>query len=179
MFSAGAAHGADSCLPSPLTEKITQLSQKLDVYIIPDQNTPPYKLKRRIFKKPKFYPVDLFKSLLALAASTAIGFVFYHFGFSEANTITVYILGVLATAIITSQRVYSLVSSVISVLLFNFLFTDPRFTLNAYDAGYPATFVIMFVAAFLTSSLAVRIKRQARKRRKPPIGQKYCLIPTN
>lgn len=147
----------------PLTEKITQLSQNLDVYIIPDQNTPPYKLKRRIFKKPKFYPVDLFKSLLALAASTAIGFVFYHFGFSEANTITVYILGVLATAIITSQRVYSLVSSVISVLLFNFLFTDPRFTLNAYDAGYPATFVIMFVAAFLTSSLAVRIKRQARQ----------------
>ena len=147
----------------PLTEKITQLSQNLDIYIIPDQNTPPYKLKRRIPQKPKFYPADLFKSLLALAASTAIGFVFYHFGFSEANTITVYILGVLATAIITSQRAYSLVSSIVSVLLFNFLFTDPRFTLNAYDAGYPATFLIMFIAAFLTSSLAVRIKRQARQ----------------
>ncbi len=147
----------------PLTEKITQLSQNLDIYIIPDQNTPPYKRKRRIPQKPKFYPADLFKSLLALAASTAIGFVFYHFGFSEANTITVYILGVLATAIITSQRAYSLVSSIVSVLLFNFLFTDPRFTLNAYDAGYPATFLIMFIAAFLTSSLAVRIKRQARQ----------------
>ena len=82
-------------------------------------------------------------------------------GFREANIITVYILGVLITAVVTSQRIYSLISSVISVLLFNFLFTEPRYTFNAYDAGYIATFLVMFIAAFITSSLAVRIKKQA------------------
>lgn len=49
------------------------------------------------------------------------------------------------------------------MLIFNFLFTDPRYSLNAYDNGYPATFLIMFIAAFLTSSLAVRIKKQAKQ----------------
>lgn len=98
-----------------------------------------------------------------LVTSTGIGYLFARFGFSEDNIITVYIFGVLVMAVVTARRVFSLVGSVISVLLFNFLFTEPRFTLNAYDAGYPATFLIMFLSAFLTSSLAVRIKRQAKQ----------------
>ena len=47
------------------------------------------------------------------------------------------------------------------MLVFNFFFTYPRFSLLAYDASYPVTFIIMFAAAFLTSSLAIQIKRQA------------------
>ena len=75
----------------------------------------------------------------------------------------IYILGVLITAVATTGRVYSLASSLASVLVFNFFFTAPRFTFNAYDSGYPVTFFIMFVAAFLTSSLATKIKRHARQ----------------
>lgn len=104
---------------------------------------------------------DIFKSILVLGISTFISYFFSKRGFREANIITVYILGVLITAVVTSQRIYSLISSVISVLLFNFLFTEPRYTFNAYDAGYIATFLVMFIAAFITSSLAVRIKKQA------------------
>ena len=147
----------------PLTEKITQLAPDLDIYIIPDQNTLPPQQKKQVSQKVRFSVTDLMKSLLVLAGSTAIGFLFFRFGFSEANIITVYILGVLVIAVITPQRVYSLISSLISVLLFNFFFTVPRYTLHAYDAGYPATFLIMFVSAFLTSSLTVRIKRQAKQ----------------
>lgn len=147
-----------------LTEKITQLSPTLDIYIIPDQNTYPLKYrKRKTGPKAKPLATDFLKCALSLMLSTAIGFLCYLWGFSEANIITVYILGVLVTAVVTSRRAFSLVSSVISVLLFNFLFTEPRFSLQAYDSGYPATFLIMFLAAFLTSSLAVRIQRQARQ----------------
>ena len=95
-----------------------------------------------------------------LGISTFISY-FFSREVPEANIITVYILGVLITAVVTSQRIYSLISSVISVLLFNFLFTEPRYTFNAYDAGYIATFLVMFIAALITSSLAVRIKKQA------------------
>ena len=104
---------------------------------------------------------DVLKSIFVLAISSFISYFFSRRGFREANIITVYILGVLITAIWTSKRAYSLVSSVISVLLFNFLFTEPRYTFNAYDAGHLATFLVMFIAAFITSSLAVRIKQQA------------------
>ena len=104
----------------PLTEKITQLAPDLDIYIIPDQNTLPHQQKKQVSQKVRFSVTDLMKSLLVLAGSTAIGFLFFRFGFSEANIITVYILGVLVIAVITPQRVYSLISSLISVLLFNF-----------------------------------------------------------
>lgn len=146
-----------------LTEKITELAPQLDIYIIPDQNTPPYKNVKSMARKPKFILPDVLKSIGILAVSSMIGSLFFQWGYSEANIIMVYILGVLLTAVITSQQIFSLVSSICSVLLFNFLFTEPRFTFTAYDTGYPATFVIMFMAAFMTSSLAVRLKRQARQ----------------
>ena len=128
-------------------------------------------------RKKRKAAADIFKSILVLGISTFISYFFSKRGFREANIITVYILGVLITAVVTSQRIYSLISSVISVLLFNFLFTEPRYTFNAYDAGYIATFLVMFIAAFITSSLAVRIKKQAIQSRKLLIGPEFFLKP--
>ena len=70
-------------------------------------------------------------------------------------------LSVLLTALVTKNQVYGLISSIVSVLVFNFLFTVPRFSLRAYDAGYPLTFVVMFLAAFITGSLVMRLKSHA------------------
>ncbi|MBP3505548.1 MAG: DUF4118 domain-containing protein [Lachnospiraceae bacterium] len=110
----------------------------------------------------KFKIADIFISVLILVLGTGIGFLFQNWNINESNIITVYILGVLMIAIYTSERIYSLVSSLISVLLFNFFFTEPYFSLKAFDNNYPITFIIMFIAAFLTSSLTVQIKEQAR-----------------
>ena len=49
------------------------------------------------------------------------------------------------------------------MLLFNFFFTVPRFTLQFNDPGYAVTFAIMFAASFITSTLTVRAQRQARQ----------------
>lgn len=146
-----------------LTEKLTEYAPGLDIYIIPDTPTEEYHRKRHAAPRRQLFPVDFAKSGGILLLATLIGFVFHHFGFSEANIITVYILGVLVTAVLTNTRLYSIAYSLISVLVFNFFFTEPRFTLNAYDAGYPVTFLIMFLAAFITSNLAMRIKEQARQ----------------
>ncbi|MEG0396588.1 MAG: sensor histidine kinase KdpD, partial [Oscillospiraceae bacterium] len=147
---------------SSLTERLSATAPNLDIYIIPDKATPAYK-PAKAKKKLEFVLSDTIKSVLMLALATVMGFVFSSLGFSEANIITVYILSVLITAIITTKRGYSLVSSLISVLVFNFFFTVPKFSFNAYDAGYPATFLIMFASAFITSSLAVKIKQHARQ----------------
>ena len=68
--------------------------------------------------------------MLILLAATLIGFAFDTLGFTEANIIAVYIFGVLLISTVTNNRLCSLVSTVISVLLFNFFFTVPRFTLS-------------------------------------------------
>ena len=150
--------------PAPsFSERLTLLAPNLDIYIIPDRETPVYKTRRKLLNRPSFSAVDAFKAVGILAAATLIGLLFQHVGFSEANIITVYILGVLLTAVTTSSRVYSMASSLLSVLVFNFFFTDPRFTLAAYDTGYPVTFLVMFLAALITGSLPARIKAQAKQ----------------
>ena len=106
---------------------------------------------------------DLLVSVGLLIGATLLGYVFYGLGFTEANIITVYILGVLLISILTKYRVYSLASSLVSVILFNFFFTEPYFTMKAYEKGYPATFAIMFVSAFISSTLAIKLKDHAKK----------------
>lgn len=102
-------------------------------------------------------------TIVVLAAATGIGSLFRSFHFTEANILIVYVLGVLITAVITASRIWSVLSSLCSVLLFNFLYTEPRFSLAAYDSGYPITFVIAFLAAIIASNLAIQLRKQAEQ----------------
>ena len=146
-----------------LTEKLIAQAPNVDVHIIPDSSSEMAYRVRRARRKAQhvFNAADMGKSLGMLVLSSVIGYVFWRFGMSESNIIMMYILSVLVTSVITTQRIYSLISSAISVVVFNFLFTEPRYTLLAYEKDYPVTFIIMFVAAFLTGTLAKRLKRQA------------------
>lgn len=145
-----------------LVEQLTFAAPNLDIYIIPVKGTSVYRYQK-YKEKPQFVLKDFLICICVIIAVTFLGYLFQNFGFSEANIITVYILGVLMISIMTSQRIYSIVSSFLSVLVFNFFFTNPYFTFQAYDAGYPVTFVIMFLAAFITSGLAVQMKKSAKR----------------
>ena len=135
----------------------------LDVYIIPDRQ-PLYKKPIGKLRKSRvrFSWRDAVVTLLCLAISTAVGFAFDWAGFSESNIITIYILGVLVTAVSTSGHLYGAANSLLSVLAFNFFFTEPRFTLQADGPSYPVTFLIMLSSSIIASSLASRVKEQAR-----------------
>lgn len=149
-----------------LTERLIAAAPSLDIHIIPDSEGSALGYRRR--KAPGKIGIvmsvsDILKSIAMLVLASCIGMLFQHLGFDEANIITVYVLGVLITSVITTHRIYSLISSIVSVLIFNFLFTDPKFTLHAYDKGYPVTFAIMFFAALLTGTLAIRLKNHAKQ----------------
>ena len=149
-----------------LTEKLIANAPNMDVHIIPDasDSASAYRAKKAFKKSDIVFSVfDILKSTAILIAASGIGFLFRHLGFAEANIITVYVLGVLITSVVTKHRIYSLISSIVSVLVFNFLFTEPRFTLHAYGQGYPVTFLIMLLAAMLTSTLATRMKNHAKQ----------------
>lgn len=147
-----------------LVDKLTKLAGDIDVYIIPDTQ-PLYKKKLSFIhiEDHKFRWTDLMKVVLITAAATGISFCFYTLGLREANIITVYILGVLLTAIWTNGHLYGALASLLSVISFNFFFTVPRFTLAANDPDYPVTFLIMLVASVISNSLATRVKKQARQ----------------
>ena len=148
-----------------LTERLIELSPELDIHIIPDNglNSQLSAKRREIMHIPSVSVLDLLKSALILAVSTLIGFLFYHLGFTEANIITLYILGVMLVSVSTKSSVCSFIASIVSVLTFNFFFTVPRFSLHAYDSAYPVTFLVMFLASLLTGSLASKLKSHAKR----------------
>lgn len=144
-------------------DRLTVLAPMIDIYIIPDAQ-PSFHVKRpKLFKIPSFSLADWAKTIGILTICTLIGFWFDLLGFSEANIITVYILGVLLNSIVTKGRIYNAVSSVSSVLVFNFAFVEPIFSLQAFGSGYPVTFLIMLTAGLITSTLTKRVKDQARQ----------------
>lgn len=148
-----------------LTERLIELTPELDIHIIPDNgvNRLLDTKHREVMHMPSISVLDLLKSAGILILVTLIGLLFYNFGFTEANIITLYILGVMLISVYTRSSICSLVASIASVLTFNFLFTVPRFTLQAYDSEYPITFLVMFLASLLTGSLASKLKSHAKR----------------
>ena len=147
-----------------LTQLLLSYVPELDIHIIPDKavDTTYHPKKARQHSNADIQK-NMIKSVLILLAATLLSLLFHAFGFTRSNIIMVYILGVLLTSIATSHRIYSLVSSIASVFIFNYLFTEPRFSLTAYETGYPVTFVIMFLTAYVTGTFAIRYKEQAKQ----------------
>lgn len=149
-----------------LTEKLTEIAPNLDIYIIPDAASArsSYHPKKQFRSAAWNIQVsDLFRTALILLTVTLAGLFFYHAGLSEANIVTLYILGVLMTSMATTGWSCSLLASACSVIIFNYFFTTPRFTFHVYGKDYPVTFVVMFVVALLSSALTTRLKDHARQ----------------
>lgn len=156
-----------------LSERISQYAPKMDIYIIPDFREYPGAWKKQLIKSRirereardpnQTISMNLLRMAGMLGAATGIGFLFQHFHFSDANIVMVYLLSVILLSLYSSHRRYSMLASVLSVCLFNFFFTAPYYSMTAYDPGYPVTFLIMFLVAFITSSLVTRVQIHAKE----------------
>ena len=97
--------------------------------------------------------------LVVLTAATLAGYAFKVFQLADADIIMLYIIAVLVISIFTSKMYFCLISSLVGVVLFNCFFTYPEFSFSVHDAGYPVTFVTMFITAFIAGTLANKLKR--------------------
>ncbi|MEQ2578871.1 ATP-binding protein [Hominiventricola aquisgranensis] len=146
-----------------LTEKLIDIVPDIDIHIIPDTvNAENYRKGHLPLHVEKPSVKECFLTVLIFVICTFIGLVFQKFHFSEANVVTIYILGVLLTSILTDGYLCSVAGSVISVFLFCFFLTEPRMSFQTYAVGYPVTFVIMLISSVLTGTLAAKLKTHAR-----------------
>lgn len=144
-------------------DRLSTLAPNIDIYIIPDSQPSFHLGLPKHTRYAKFSLADSLKTIGILIVCTLIGLWFASLGFSDTNIITVFILGVLINSIVTSGQIYSVVSSVMSVLVFDLIFTKPYFYFHVFGAGYPVTFLVMLASAIITSTLTKRVKEQARQ----------------
>ncbi len=146
-----------------LTEKLIEVAPNLDIHIIPDSEVK--KNFQRGAESRNILPSlnSILVTFFVLVFSSALCGLFDYFGFTEANLITVYILGSLTCALLTRNYICGALCSMTGVLLFNFFFTEPKYTFHAADEGYIVTFAIMLAASLFTGGLANKIQTHAKE----------------
>lgn len=146
-----------------IVDKLMDSNYYIDVYVIPNSI---FNKKNRIYiqNNNKIFKIsfnEVLLSSLIMIIATAISLFFYYLGFSESNVIMIFILGVIIVNIKTRGYFWGFLSSIISVLLFNYFFTEPIYSLQVYDKSYLATFPIMLAVTFMIGTLTNKIQREA------------------
>jgi two-component system, OmpR family, sensor histidine kinase KdpD len=148
-----------------LEDRLISLLPTIEIHIIPGTSTKnSFHLRKKkvpISKNISFSKTDMLKTLLVLTAATLICFILRYLNIKDQNMIMIYILSVLMVSRMTTGYLYGIIASVISVMTFNFFFTEPYFTFSTIQPGYPITFLIMLIVAFITCTSTVRIKTEA------------------
>ena len=153
---------------SEVLEQLTYRAPNIDVYIIPDmKHTKEYREKGKSSEKKeesgKKVLLELGEITAIMALSTMAAYIFQWFRLSEANLIMVYMVGVLLSSYVADKKIYALYSALLSMLSFNFFFTEPYFSLKAYDKGSPVTFAMLFAVGFFMASMTRQLKAQTRE----------------
>ena len=146
-----------------LTEKLIAMAPNMDIHIIPDAYVDGAYRAQKAKRESRGLLRDWAVSLGILCLATLMGYAFSRVGFTEANIIAIYLLAVLLTSMATSTRSSYILSALGSVVVFNFFFTSPRFSLRVYEDGAPMTFLIMIVAALIVGTLTDRLKSQVKQ----------------
>ncbi|WP_173714618.1 ATP-binding protein [Clostridium beijerinckii] len=147
-----------------IVDKLMESNSYIDVYVIP--NSTFNKEKENIIKRKKVRVNISWKEILTatliMIISTMISLFIDYIGFREANVIMIFILGVIIVNMKTRGYLLGFICSIISIFLFNFLFTDPRYSLEVYDKSYLVTFPIMLIVTFTIGTLTSKIQREAQ-----------------
>lgn len=118
-------------------------------------------LEARIEKRVLNGLRDTGLTAMILVISTLLGILFGHWGFHKINVVVVYIFSVLLIARFTRGYGYGIGASIVSLLLFNWFFTEPYYTLKVDDMTYIVTFAIMMFTSIVTSTLTSKVKQAA------------------
>ncbi|MDU5333283.1 sensor histidine kinase KdpD [Enterococcus sp.] len=104
---------------------------------------------------------DLAIALGGVFLATIVTELMQYIHVGDQNLMLIYIFFILLVARMTSGYFWSALTSILSVLSFNWFFVEPLYSLTVYKQGYPITLLIMCLVAILISNLMVRLKKQA------------------
>lgn len=144
-----------------VAERLADLSCTADVVVIADRHEARPTSGPRLASRFKPTRVDLAAAFLVLLGATVLGLAFHEIGLASSTILAIYLVAVLLGALKADTLVYSVIASPLAVVLFNFFFVAPRFTLSAYGIYYPFTFAFLLVTSIVVSSLTIRTRRES------------------
>ena len=105
----------------------------------------------------------LIYTVLLLAVTTALCYVLFQLIPDGSIVIMVYLLGVFLISRLTDGYWYGVFGALMAVFLYDYLFTEPYFSLDTQKPADYVIFSIMLAVSLITSATMTRIRRSVTK----------------
>ena len=146
-----------------IVDELIRISGNIDVYVISgDPTAASEQFERATYRTKANYKRYVYALSVVAMATLIAGLIAPHFHL--VNVVMVYQL---AIVIIATRwgRAPSIVSSIVSTLVFDFLFVPPYFSFSVTDTQYILTLVAMLLTALTISTLTSTVRQQAEMAR--------------
>lgn len=104
--------------------------------------------------------VYVIRVIVVCFISTLFSIAMNELGIGKENTLMVFIVGILTVSIVTRGYAYSAVAAVISVMMFNYLFTQPIHSLAISNTQDIVLMVFFLTASLISSTITSKLQYQ-------------------
>lgn len=146
-----------------IVDKLTKLSPNLDIYIIPDNNSSKQNLNSIKYQYQNFFRFstrDSCISIITLLIITILAYFAQIAGFDITTIILLYVLSSCIIGSLTLLPIYSFIIPFINVCLINYLFFDPKYSLELISSEYVMVLIVMIVVSFIINVLNFKLKKE-------------------
>jgi two-component system sensor histidine kinase KdpD len=143
-----------------LADSVLRGASGVDVLVLAGDEDPPERIPR---PRTKISPKPYLTALGFVGLATVLGFSLADF-LNPTIQVMLYLAAVVSTAYIYGGWPSNF-ASILSVLLFNYFFVHPHYTLMVTDRSYWLTFFGLLFNGLLVSRLAASVKQQSRSAR--------------
>ncbi len=98
--------------------------------------------------------------IAVLLLSTLLAFAFEQFKLRRENILLIYVASIMLIIVETRKVVFGVISTFLLVFIFNFFFTEPKYTFIIDDANYIVTLLIFMVAIFILGTLTTSLQKE-------------------
>jgi two-component system sensor histidine kinase KdpD len=136
-----------------IPKKLLTKTPNIDIYLLDARVDPKHMPKKRItFASPINYAIGIF----SVGIMSLIAFLLRN-NLNQVNLLFLLLLPVILSALYMG-RGPSVVASIISILIFDYLFVQPYFTFTVSDVEYFVSFIIFIIVVGVISNLASRLR---------------------
>lgn len=147
-----------------IVDELIDEADYIDIHVIPYKGEKGKKYESKkdktLIDKFKVSLNEIIKLIVITLFITCIAYMLSYMGFIQENIYLTYILGVALVSICTTGYGAGIISSILNVLLLNYLFTKPLYTLDIDDTNYIITLIVFCIVGIITSTLTSRIQQQ-------------------
>lgn len=148
-----------------IVDKLTKLSPNLDIYIIPDNNSSNQNLNSVKYQYQNFFRFSTRDSSISISTLLIITILAYFAQIAGFDITTIILLYVLSSCIIGSLTllpIYSFIIPFINVCLINYLFINPKYSLEIISSEYVMVLIVMIVVSFIINVLNFKLKKEKK-----------------